>query len=72
MSRTIERGVSVNVATGELIYLCSCYRRVAIPIGELVPDEFVDYCGCGDSRYCVTAGEVAHYRQLAGLPQLGE
>jgi transcriptional regulator with XRE-family HTH domain len=72
MSKTFREGLSFDIATGELTYLCSCGMRIALPVEALVPDEFVDYHGCGAARISFTADQIAHYRKRAGLPQLGK
>ena len=72
MSRTIRDALVFDIATRELTYLCSCNRRIVLPIENLIPDEFVDYHGCGGARITFTADQIADYRKRAGLSQLGE
>lgn len=71
VTRTIKDGIKFNFFKQALEYYCSCGEWIDIPIDDLVPDQFVDYHGLGCAGVFFPHGQVAHYRQEAGLTQLG-
>ena len=65
MARTIKGGFSHDVGSDIGVYKCACGHRVTVPIQDLVPDEWIDYCGCGESRLLLTFDQVASQRPPA-------
>ena len=73
MDRTYRLGISAfDIPNGELTYQCGCGSLIKIRVSNLVPDQFIDYHGCGDGDISFPLDQVANYRKEFGLPQLGE
>ncbi len=71
MDRTFKEGIVFNWAKRALDYKCGCGKTIEIRIEDLIPDQFIDYHGCGNGDVSFTLDQVAEYRKNAGLPQLG-
>lgn len=73
MDRTNRLGITAfDRSSQEFTYRCGCGSQIQIQVGDLIPDQFIDYHGCGNGDISFTPDLIAEYRKNCGLPQLGE
>lgn len=58
--------IQIDRAGRKLWYPCTCGRTIPISFDSLIPDEAVDYCGCGEAKITFSAELIASYREQAG------
>lgn len=63
--------LEIDLFRQAVLYRCACGRRVRVPMAEIQVGS-VDYCGCGRVKMGFNEGDIAQYRQLAGLPETPE
>jgi hypothetical protein len=64
--RTIKNGIQ-HVDNASMATLCCCGQRIDIPVEDLVPDQQIDYHGCGGATISFTPEQINEYRERAGL-----
>jgi hypothetical protein len=55
--------IQIDHAKRALRYPCACGRTILIPVANLIADEWLDPCGCGEATILFTPEQVAEYRR---------
>jgi hypothetical protein len=61
MENTMPPPIHIDRVNKTLRYPCACGRTSSIRFEDLVPDESLDYCGCGMVKTTFTADNIAEY-----------
>ena len=64
--------IKFDIFDGSITYRCKCGRTVSLTAEDLIPDQAIDYCGCGLEVHLFRRDTVADHRKFAKLPDLPE